>query len=122
MRTRKLIATRNQMLKAATQMSNQIHGLMNASGSVVLKGACRVFDGHLRGLLANNVGLEQIILPVLKALQLTPVGEHPWPLKPPNWLCLSYAYLLSAGARVGITPPPWALPNAGMSPSRGCLV
>src|ERR1019366_2429933 len=58
---------RNQMLKATTQLSNQIRGLMKTFGLVVPKGPGRVFEGHVRSLLASNAGLEQIILPVLEA-------------------------------------------------------
>ncbi len=67
MLTRTLVAARNQMLKATTQLSNQIRGLMKTFGLVVPKGAGRVFEGHVRSLLASNAGLEQIILPVLEA-------------------------------------------------------
>jgi len=67
MLVRTLVAARNQMLKATTQMSNQIRGLMKTFGLLVPKGAGRVFEGHVRSLLASNAGLEQIILPVLEA-------------------------------------------------------
>ena len=67
MLTRTLVAARNQMLKTTTQLSNQIRGLMKTFGMVVSKGAGRVFEGHVRSLLASNAGLEQIILPVLEA-------------------------------------------------------
>ena len=67
MLTRTLITARNQMLKVAVQLSNQIRGLMKTFGLVVPKGAGRVFEGHVRSLLASNAGLEQIILPVLEA-------------------------------------------------------
>jgi transposase len=67
MLTRTLVAARTQMLKAVTQLSNQIRGLMKTFGLVVPKGAGRVFEGHVRNLLASNAGLEQIILPVLEA-------------------------------------------------------
>ncbi len=40
---------------------------MKTSGLVVLKGAGRVFEGHVRRLLRSNAGLAQIILPVLEA-------------------------------------------------------
>jgi hypothetical protein len=63
MLTRTLVAARHQMIKATTQLSNQIRGLMKTFGLVVPKGAGRVFEGHVRSLLASNAGLEQIILP-----------------------------------------------------------
>ena len=67
MLTRTLVAARTQMLKATTQMSNQIRGLMKTFGLVVPKGAGRVFEGHVRRLLVSNAGLAQILLPVLEA-------------------------------------------------------
>ena len=67
MLTRTLVAARNQMLRATTQLSNQIRGLMKTFGMVVPKSAGRVFEGHVRSLLASNAGLEQIITPVLEA-------------------------------------------------------
>ena len=65
MLVRTLVAARNQLLKMTTRRSNQI--LMKRFGLVVPKGAGRVFESHLRRLLASNAGLEQIILPVLEA-------------------------------------------------------
>ena len=67
MLTRTLVAARNQMLRATTQLSNQIRGLMKTFGLVVPKSAGRVFESHVRGLLASNAELERIILPVLEA-------------------------------------------------------
>jgi transposase len=67
MLTRTLVAARNQMLRTTTQLSNQIRGLMKTFGLVVPKSAGRVFESHVRSLLANNAGLERIILPVLEA-------------------------------------------------------
>ncbi len=67
MLTRTLVAARNQMLRATTQLSNQIRGLMKTFGMVVPKSAGRVFEDHVRSLLASNAGLEQIITPVLEA-------------------------------------------------------
>lgn len=64
---RTLVAARTQMLRTTTQMSNQIRGLMKTFGLVVPAGAGRVFEGHVRRLLASNAGLEKIILPVLEA-------------------------------------------------------
>lgn len=67
MLVRTLVAARNQLLKATTQLSNQIRGLMKTFGLVVPKGAGRVFESHVQSLLASNAGLELIILPVLEA-------------------------------------------------------
>jgi transposase len=67
MLVRTLVAARTQMLKATTQMSNQIRGLMKTFGLVVPKGAGRVFEGHVRRLLVSDAGLAQILQPVLEA-------------------------------------------------------
>ena len=67
MLTRTLVTARHQLLKATTQLSNQIRGLMKTFGLVVPKGGGRVFEGHVRRLLADNEGLRQIILPLLEA-------------------------------------------------------
>jgi transposase len=40
------------MLRATTQLSNQIRGLMKTFDLVVPKGAGRVFEGHVRSLLS----------------------------------------------------------------------
>lgn len=67
MLVRTLVTARNHLLKMTTQLSNQIRGLMKTFGLVVPKGAGRVFEGHVCSLLATNVGLEQIIRPLLAA-------------------------------------------------------
>jgi hypothetical protein len=53
---RTLVAARRQ------QMANQIRGLMKTFGLVVPKGMGRIFDHHVRSLLASHAGLERIIL------------------------------------------------------------
>jgi transposase len=67
MLVRTLVAARNHLLKATTQLSNQIRGLMKTFGLVVPKSGGRVFEEHVRSLLGGNAALEQIILPVLAA-------------------------------------------------------
>ena len=67
MLVRTLVAARHQMLKMTIQISNQIRGLMKTFGLVVPKCAGRVFEGHVRSLLATNAGLERIIVPMLEA-------------------------------------------------------
>ncbi|EJT01624.1 IS110 family transposase [Rhizobium sp. CCGE 510] len=67
MLVRTLVAARNQLVKMTTQLANQIRGLMKTFGLVVPKGAGRVFEDHVRNLLATNAGLEQIIRPLLDA-------------------------------------------------------
>jgi transposase len=64
---RTLVAARRQLLKMVLQMANQIRGLMKTFGLVVPKGMGRIFDHHVRNLLASHAGLERIILPLLEA-------------------------------------------------------
>ena len=64
---RTLVAARRQLLKMVLQMANQIRGLMKTFGLVVPKGMGRIFDHHVRSLLASHAGLERIILPLLEA-------------------------------------------------------
>ena len=67
MHVRTLIAARTQLLKIQTQISNQIRGLMRTFGLIIPKGAGRVFEENVRSLLADNIGLKRILLPVLEA-------------------------------------------------------
>jgi len=67
MLTRTLVGARGQLIKAATQFSNHIRGVMKTFGLPVAKGGGRVFEGHVRRLLESNAVLEQIILPLLDA-------------------------------------------------------
>ncbi|QRM33697.1 IS110 family transposase [Microvirga sp. VF16] len=67
MLTRTLVAARGQLLKSVTELANQIRGLMKTFGLVVPKGAGRVFETNVRGLLAGHSGLERIVLPLLEA-------------------------------------------------------
>jgi transposase len=66
MLTRTLVGARTQLIKISTKLSNQIRGLMKIFGLVVPKGAGRVFEAHVRRLLAENAGLARIILPLLE--------------------------------------------------------
>ena len=67
MLTRTLVAARGQLLKTVVQLSNPIRGRMKTFGLVVPKGAGRVFDGHVRRLLADQPALARIMLPLLEA-------------------------------------------------------
>lgn len=67
MLTRTLVGARGQLVKIVTDLSNQIRGLMKTFGLIVPKGAGRVFEAHVRRLLATNGMLEQIIVPLLEA-------------------------------------------------------
>lgn len=66
MLTRTLVAARSRLIKIVTELSNQIRGLMKTFGLVVPKGAGRVFEANVRNLIADNKGLERIILPLLE--------------------------------------------------------
>ena len=67
MLTRTLVGARAQLIKISTELSNQIRGLMKTFGLIVPKGAGRVFEANVRGLLVENDGLAQIILLLLEA-------------------------------------------------------
>jgi transposase len=67
MTTRALVAARNQLLNISTKLGNQIRGLMKTFGLIIPKGAGRVFDSNVRGLLECQASLAQIILPLLDA-------------------------------------------------------
>jgi transposase len=66
---RTLVAARRQLLKTVLQLANQIRGLMKTFGLVVPKGMGRIFDQHVRSLLASHTDLERIILPLVDAWQ-----------------------------------------------------
>ena len=67
MLTRTLVSARGQLHRIVTQLSNQIRGLMKTFGLMVPKGAGRVFEAHVRRLLANEAVLARIMLPLLEA-------------------------------------------------------
>ncbi len=77
MLVRTLVAAHTQLLKATTQLSNQIRGLMKTFGLVVPKGAGRVFEGHVRSLLANTPGSSR------SSCRCSSLGEACAPV-PPN--------------------------------------
>lgn len=61
MLARTLVAARTRLIRVATELSNQIRGLMKTFGLIVPKGAGRVFEANARSLLGSNAGLERII-------------------------------------------------------------
>lgn len=67
MLTRTLIGARKQVAGMSIQLSNQIRGVMKTFGLIVPKSKGRVFEGHVRELLAGNDNLARIILPLLDA-------------------------------------------------------
>lgn len=67
MLTRTLIGVRKQVATMSIQLSNQVRGVMKTFGLIVPKGKGRVFEEHVRELLAGNDSLARIILPLLDA-------------------------------------------------------
>lgn len=67
MLTRTLVGVRKQVAGMSIQLSNQIRGVMKTFGLIVPKSKGRVFEGHVRELLAENDNLSRIILPLLDA-------------------------------------------------------
>lgn len=67
MLTRTLIGVRKQVAGMSIQLSNQIRGVMKTFGLIVPRSKGRVFEGHVRDLLAGNCNLARIILPLLDA-------------------------------------------------------
>lgn len=67
MLTRALVAARTRLVRIATELSNQIRGLMKTFGLVIPKGKGGVFEANARTLLAGEHQLSLIILPMLEA-------------------------------------------------------
>jgi transposase len=62
-----LIGARSQLLGMATDLSNQIRGLMKTFGLVVPKGKGGVFDRNVRALLTGAEAVAAIVMPLLRA-------------------------------------------------------
>lgn len=67
MRSKALVAARDQLLGLSTGLSNQIRGMMKTFGLVVPKGTGRVFETNVRSLLDGEAALAAIVLPLLEA-------------------------------------------------------
>lgn len=67
MLTRTLVSARTRLVRIATELSNQIRGLMKTFGLVVPAGKGSKFDEHVRALLVDQKDLAAIVLPVLEA-------------------------------------------------------
>jgi transposase len=67
MLTRTLVGARVHLIKAATEFSNYIRGVMKTFGLLVPTGCGGVFEGHVRSLLETNPAVAQIVLPMLDA-------------------------------------------------------
>jgi transposase len=66
MLTRTLVAARTRLVRIATELSNQIRGLMKTFGLVVSAGKGTRFEKHIRGLLGDQPALTPIVLPLLE--------------------------------------------------------
>lgn len=64
MLTRTLVAARTRLVRIATELSNQIRGIMK---SFVPAGKGSTFERNVRSLLADQDGLASIVLPMLEA-------------------------------------------------------
>ncbi len=64
---RTLVAARTRLIQMTVELSNQIRGLMKTFGLVVPPSKGGQFEAHVRRLLADQEGLEAVILPVLEA-------------------------------------------------------
>jgi transposase len=67
MLTRTLVAARTRLVQITVELSNQIRGLMKTFGLVVPAGRGSVFEKNVRDLLADQVALARIILPLLES-------------------------------------------------------
>lgn len=67
MLTRTLVAARTRLVRIATELSNQIRGVMKSFGLVVPAGKGSTFEKNVRSLLADQDGLASIVLPMLEA-------------------------------------------------------
>jgi len=64
---RSLLGARAQLVGIATDLANQIRGVMTTFGLILRKGGGRVFETAVRRRLAERPGLETIVLPLLEA-------------------------------------------------------
>lgn len=67
MLVRTLVAARNRLVRIATELSNQIRGIMKTFGLVVPAGKGSAFEKNVRLLLVDQDGLASIVLPMLEA-------------------------------------------------------
>ncbi len=67
MLARTLVAARTRLVHMATELSNQIRGIMKTFGLVVPAGEGSVFEKNVRNLLSGHDGLAHILLPLLDA-------------------------------------------------------
>ncbi|AHD03676.1 IS110 family transposase [Leisingera methylohalidivorans] len=67
MLTRTLVAARTRLVRIATELSNQIRGLMKTFGLVVPRRKGSRFEEEVRRLLSGQEDLASILMPVLEA-------------------------------------------------------
>jgi transposase len=67
MLARTLVAARTKLVRIATELSNQVRGLMKTFGLIVPAGKGRTFEKNVRNLLADQSDLAGILLPMLDA-------------------------------------------------------
>lgn len=67
MLVRTLVAARRRLVRVSTELSNQISGLMKTFGLIVPGAKGGRFEAEVRRLLAENRGLEHVMLPLLEA-------------------------------------------------------
>jgi transposase len=67
MLVRTLVAARRRLVRISTELSNQIRGLMKTFGLVVPGAKGGRFEAEVRRLLAGQVSLESVLLPLLEA-------------------------------------------------------
>ena len=64
---RNLLGARAQLVAIATDLTNQIRGILKTFGLTLGKGGGRVFEAAVRRRVAEWPGLERIVLPLLEA-------------------------------------------------------
>jgi transposase len=67
MLARTLVAARTRLLRIATELSNQIRGVMKTFGLIVPAGKGGAFEKNVRALLDDQNALASIVLPMLDA-------------------------------------------------------
>jgi transposase len=67
MLVRTLVAARSKLVQMATELSNQIRGLMKTFGLIVPSSKGGSFEAEVRRLLSDDGGLARVILPLLEA-------------------------------------------------------
>jgi transposase len=66
MLTRTLVGTRIRLVRIATELSNQIRGILKTFGLLVPSGKGGAFEKNVRALLAGQAQLDAIVLPMLE--------------------------------------------------------